>query len=75
MENQTAISIYLSNDKTKKYLTGEFITSLTSLDGSSKRLRNCDRNSLLACALKSTSMGNYLLTQIWVSLLFIFPLL
>lgn len=64
MENQTAMSIYLSNDKTKKYLesilgnrTGQFITSLTSLASSSKSLKNCDRNSLLACALKATSMN------------------
>ena len=63
MENQTAMSIYLSNEKTKKYLqsilgnrTGQFITSLTSLASSSKSLKNCDRNSLLACALKATSM-------------------
>lgn len=63
MDNQTAMSVYLSDDKTKKYLqsilgnrTGQFITSLTSLAGSSKALRNCDRNSLLACALKATSM-------------------
>jgi recombination protein RecT len=63
MENQTAMSVYLSNEKTKNYLhsilgerTGQFITSLTSLSGSSKMLKNCDRNSLLACALKATSM-------------------
>jgi recombinase, phage RecT family len=64
MENQTTMSVYLSNDKTKKYLesilgnrTGQFITSLTSLASSSKSLKNCDRNSLLACALKATSMN------------------
>lgn len=63
ISNQTAMSVYLSNDNTKKYLqsilgerTGQFITSLTSLAGSSKALKNCDRNSLLACALKATSM-------------------
>lgn len=63
MSEQTAMSVYLSNDKTKNYLksilgerTGQFITSLTSLAGSSKALKNCDRNSLLACALKATSM-------------------
>ena len=63
MSNQTAMSVYLSNDNTKKYLqsilgekTGQFITSLTSLAGSSKALKNCDRNSLLSCALKATSM-------------------
>lgn len=64
MSNQTAMSVYLSNDKTKKYLesilgnrTGQFITSLNSLASSSKSLKNCDRNSLLACALKATSMN------------------
>ena len=63
MSNQTAMSVYLSNGNTKKYLqsilgekTGQFITSLTSLAGSSKALKNCDRNSLLSCALKATSM-------------------
>ena len=63
MSNQTAMSVYLSNDNTKKYLqsilgekTGQFITSLTSLAGSSKALTNCARNSLLSCALKATSM-------------------
>ncbi|GMB10238.1 MAG: recombinase RecT [Candidatus Improbicoccus devescovinae] len=63
MENQTTMSIYLSNEKTKNYLksilgerTGQFITSLTSLASSSNSLKNCDRNSLLACALTATSM-------------------
>lgn len=63
MAEQTAMSVYLSNDSTKKYLesilgkkTGQFITSLTSLAGSSQMLKECDRNSLLACALKATSL-------------------
>lgn len=63
MSNQTAMSVYLSNDSTKKYLnsilgnrTGQFITSLTSLAGSSEMLKNCDRNSILACVLKAVSM-------------------
>lgn len=63
MPNETAMSVYLSSENTKKYLnsilgnrTGQFITSLTSLAGSSEMLKNCDRNSLLACALKSVSM-------------------
>jgi len=63
MQEQTAMSVYLSNEKTRKYLesvlgekTGQFITSLTSLASSSKSLKSCDRNSLLACALKATSM-------------------
>lgn len=64
MPNETAMSVYLSNENTKKYLnsilgnhTEQFITSLTSLAGSSEMLKNCDRNSLLACALKATSLG------------------
>lgn len=63
MSNETAMSVYLSNDNTKKYLnsilgerSGQFITSLTSLAGSSEMLKNCDRNSLLACVLKAVSM-------------------
>lgn len=63
MSEQTAMSVYLSNEKTRNYLqsilgerTGQFITSLTSLASSSASLKNCDRNSLLACALKATSM-------------------
>ena len=64
MSEQTNMSIYLSNEKTKKYLqsilgerTNQFITSLTSLASSSNYLKNCDRNSLLACALKAESMN------------------
>lgn len=64
MSKQAAMSVYLSNENTKKYLqsilgerTGQFITSLTSLAGSSAELQNCDRNSLLSCALKATSMN------------------
>ncbi len=63
MANQVAMSVYLSNDSTRKYLkgvlgerTGQFITSLTSLAGSSEMLKNCDRSSILACALKAVSM-------------------
>ena len=63
MSERTSMSIYLSNEKTKKYLqsilgerTNQFITSLTSLASSSNYLKNCDRNSLLACALKAASM-------------------
>lgn len=63
MANQVAMSVYLSNDSTRKYLnsilgerSGQFITSLTSLAGSSEMLKNCDRNSVLACALKAVSM-------------------
>lgn len=66
MTKETTMSVYLSKDDTKKYLNtilgdkervNQFITSLTSLARSSEALRNCDRNSLLACALKATSMG------------------
>ena len=66
MTKETTMSVYLSKDDTKKYLNtilgdkervNQFITSLTSLAGSSESLKNCDRNSLLACALKATSMG------------------
>ena len=66
MPKETTMSVYLSKDDTKKYLNtilgdkervNQFITSLTSLAGSSESLKNCDRNSLLACALKATSMG------------------
>lgn len=66
MPKETTMSVYLSKDDTKKYLNtilgdkervNQFITSLTSLAGSSETLKNCDRNSLLACALKATSMG------------------
>lgn len=64
MSKQAAMSVYLSNENTKKYLqsilgerTVQFITSLTSLAGSSAELQNCDRNSLLSCALKAMSMN------------------
>ena len=63
ISSEIAMSVYLSSDNTKKYLnsilgerSGQFITSLTSLVGSSEMLKNCDRNSLLACALKAVSM-------------------
>ena len=54
------MSICLSNKKTKKYLqsilgerTNQFITSLAN---SSNYLKNCDKNSLLVCALRAASM-------------------
>lgn len=65
MPKETTMSVYLSKDDTKKYLNtilgekervNQFITSLTSLAESLKTLKNCGRNSLLACALKATSM-------------------
>ena len=47
MSEQISMSIYLSNEKTKKYLqsilgerTNQFITSLTSLASSSNYLKN-----------------------------------
>lgn len=63
---ETAMSIYLSQETTKKYLktilgdkdkVNQFVTSLTTLSGSSSQLKSCTNNSLLACALKATSMG------------------
>lgn len=63
MAKQMAMSVYLSQDSTKRYLqsilgerTGQFITSLTSLAGSSTTLQNCTRNSLLGCAIKAAAM-------------------
>ena len=64
MAKEMAMSVYLSQDKTKQYLqsilgerTGQFVTSLTSLAGSSAALQNCTRNSLLGCAIKAASMN------------------
>lgn len=63
MAKEVAMSVYLSQDSTKKYLqsilgerTGQFVTSLTSLAGSSTALQNCTRNSLLGCAIKAAAM-------------------
>ena len=65
-ETQTAMSLYLSQEKTKNYLNtilgdkekvNQFVTSLTTLSGSTYQLKKCTNNSLLACALKATSMG------------------
>lgn len=65
-ETQTAMSLYLSQEKTKNYLNtilgdkekvNQFVTSLTTLSGSNYQLKKCTNNSLLACALKATSMG------------------
>ena len=63
---ETAMSVYLSQDNTKNYLktilgdkdkVNQFVTSLSTLSGSSPALKKCTNNSLLACALKATSMG------------------
>lgn len=63
MAEQLAMSLYLAQDSTKKYLqsvlgerTGQFITSLTSLASSSEALRKCTRNSLMGCAIKAAAM-------------------
>lgn len=65
-EVETAMSVYLSQDNTKNYLktilgdkekVNQFVTSLSTLSGSSPALKKCTNNSLLACALKATSMG------------------
>lgn len=62
-EKQLAMSTYLAQDSTKKYLqsvlgerTGQFITSLTSLASSSEALKKCTRNSLMGCAIKAAAM-------------------
>lgn len=62
-EKQMAMSLYLAQDNTKKYLqsvlgerTGQFITSLTSLASSSEALKKCTRNSLMGCAIKAAAM-------------------
>lgn len=65
-EVETTMSVYLSQDNTKNYLktilgdkekVNRFVTSLSTLSGSSPALKKCTNNSLLACALKATSMG------------------
>lgn len=62
-EKQMAMSLYLAQPNTKKYLqsvlgerTGQFITSLTSLASSSEALKKCTRNSLMGCAIKAAAM-------------------
>lgn len=62
-QREMAMSVYLSQDTTKQYLqsilgerTGQFVTSLTSLAGSSATLQKCTRNSLLGCAIKAAAM-------------------
>lgn len=62
-EKQMAMSTYLAQPNTKKYLqsvlgerTGQFITSLTSLASSSEALKKCTRNSLMGCAIKAAAM-------------------
>ena len=58
------MSKFLSQPSIKNYLqnmlgerSGAFISSLTQLAASSPQLKECDRNSLLSCALKATGMG------------------
>jgi recombination protein RecT len=52
---QPSINGYIKNMLGNR--SGAFITSLTQLATSSPQLRECDRNSLLSCALKATGMG------------------
>lgn len=63
VKNQV-MSVFLNEDKQKKYLqsilgerTSQFITSLCTLVGSNSNLQDCDRVSLMSCALKATSMN------------------
>lgn len=64
MSNLIPMSSFLTSENNKKYLesilgekTQTFITSLSTMVGSNKQLNNCDRASLLGCALKATSMN------------------
>lgn len=52
---QPSINGYIQNMLGSR--SGAFITSLTQLATSSSQLKECDRNSLLSCALKATGMG------------------
>lgn len=58
------MSQFLQNPNTKSYLenllgerTPQFVQSLTVLASSNDMLKNCERNSLLSCALKAASMN------------------
>lgn len=64
MEEKLSMSKYLTTENNKKYLesllgdkTQSFITSLSTMVGSNPTLNDCDRASLLGCALKATSMN------------------
>ena len=60
----TPMSTYLTQDNTKQYLqkmlgnrTNQFVTTLATMVGSNPALNECDRASLMGCALKATSMN------------------
>lgn len=62
--NLPTMSSYLTNDVTKKYLenvlgqkSSQFITALSTMVGSNSQLNQCDRKSLMGCALKAVGMG------------------
>lgn len=64
MADLVPMSSFLTTENNKKYLesllgdkTQAFITSLSTMVGSSTSLNSCDRASLLGCALKATSMN------------------
>lgn len=63
-EELVSMSSYLTKDSTKQYLqkmlgsrTNQFITTLATMVGSNPALNECDRASLMGCALKATSMN------------------
>lgn len=65
MDNKlVSMSSYLTQDNTKQYLqkmlggrTNQFVTTLATMVGSNPALNECDRASLMGCALKATSMN------------------
>lgn len=63
-KNSNKMSTFLNKEETREYLKGilgdktnQFITSLSTLAGSSTALQNCDKKSLMTCMLKATSMN------------------
>lgn len=63
-EELVSMSSYLTKDSTKQYLqkmlgsrTNQFVTTLATMVGSNPALNECDRASLMGCALKATSMN------------------
>lgn len=64
MSDLVPMSSFLTTENNKKYLesllgdkTQAFITSLSTMVGSNPTLNECERASLLGCALKATSMN------------------
>lgn len=64
MADLVPMSSFLTTENNKKYLesllgdkTQAFITSLSTMVGSNATLNQCERASLLGCALKATSMN------------------